>query len=91
MADLGYLSNAIIMPQGWHTFLTIFYKQSAMGTNWRRLRESDLLIYLVLILSGIYLTFIALSIHEGIFYAGDQGIKSLVVKQIAQGYGFKSY
>jgi hypothetical protein len=60
-----------------------------METYWRRLRESNLLIYLVLFLSGVYLAFISLSIHEGIFYAGDQGIKSLVVKQIAQGYGFK--
>lgn len=60
-----------------------------MLTYWRRVVEGNLLIYLVLFLSAGYLTFLALSIHEGIFYAGDEGIKSLVVKQIAQGYGFK--
>jgi len=60
-----------------------------METYWGRLRESNLLIYLVLFLSAVYLAFIALSIHEGIFYAGDQGIKSMIVKQIAQGHGFK--
>lgn len=60
-----------------------------MATFWRRLREGNSLIYIVLALSAIYLTFIAMSVHEGIFYAGDQGIKSLVVKQMAQGYGFK--
>ncbi len=57
--------------------------------TWRKVRESNQLIYVVLFLSGVYLIFLAFSIHEGIFYAGDQGIKSLVVKQIAQGYGFK--
>ncbi len=55
----------------------------------RRIRESGLIVYLVFILSIAYLGFLALSIHEGIFYAGDQGLKALVVKQIAQGYGFK--
>lgn len=56
---------------------------------WRKWREGDRLIYLVFFLSIIYLGFVASSIHEGIFYAGDEGIKSLVVKQIAHGYGFK--
>jgi hypothetical protein len=51
--------------------------------------ESNLLIYFVLILSAVYLVYLAFSIHEGIFYAGDQGLKALEVKQIAQGYGFK--
>jgi hypothetical protein len=60
-----------------------------MTTVWRRLSESNIFIYLVFFLAAIYLGFVACSIHEGIFYAGDQGIKSLVVKQIAEGYGFK--
>jgi len=66
-----------------------FFKKHVMATLWRRMSESNLFIYLVLFLAAVYLGFIAFSIHEGIFYAGDQGIKSLVVKQIAEGYGFK--
>ncbi|HET6255725.1 MAG TPA: hypothetical protein VFE32_16735 [Puia sp.] len=57
--------------------------------RWKRLCENDFFIWSVLIVSAVYLGFISLSIHEGIFYAGDQGIKSLVVKQITEGYGFK--
>lgn len=60
-----------------------------MRLNWRRVRESNLLIYFVLVLSVVYLVYLSFSIHEGIFYAGDQGLKALEVKQIAQGYGFK--
>jgi hypothetical protein len=60
-----------------------------MSLNWRKVRENNLLIYLVLVLSAVYLVYVAFSIREGIFYAGDQGLKALEVKQIAQGYGFK--
>lgn len=60
-----------------------------MRSYWQKLHESSVLIYVVLILSAGYLGFLASSIHEGIFYAGDEGIKSLVVKQIVHGYGFK--
>ena len=48
-----------------------------------------LIVYFVLLVSLGYLIFLACSIHEGIFYAGDQALKSLQVKQIAAGYGFK--
>ena len=48
-----------------------------------------LVVYFVLLISLGYLIFLACSIHEGIFYAGDQALKSLQVKQIAAGYGFK--
>jgi len=60
-----------------------------MMTGWRKWRESNLLVYFVLVLSAAYLAFLSFSIHKGIFYAGDEGIKALEVKQIAQGYGFK--
>lgn len=60
-----------------------------MGINVRNLAEKNLLIYVVLLFSAVYLGYVALFIHEGIFYAGDEGLKSLVVKQIAGGYGFK--
>jgi hypothetical protein len=55
----------------------------------QRINKSYLLVWLVFLMSLCYLGFLALSIHNGIFYAGDQGIKSLEVKQITEGYGFK--
>jgi len=57
--------------------------------EWKQLHKGNFLIFFVLFLSAAYLAFLALSIHEGIFYAGDQGIKALEVQQIAHGYGFK--
>jgi len=60
-----------------------------MAVQWERWKESNWLIYSVLLFAAVYLAFIAFSIHQGIFYAGDQGIKSLQVEQIAKGYGFK--
>jgi hypothetical protein len=53
------------------------------------LNKNYLIVYLVLLISLGYLVFLATSIHEGIFYAGDQALKSLQVKQIAAGFGFK--
>jgi pullulanase len=55
----------------------------------KRLNTNYSLVYLVCFFSLCYLGFLAFSIHDGIFFAGDEGIKSLVVKQITQGYGFK--
>ena len=60
-----------------------------MMTRVRRVGDSYFLIYLVLVLSVGYLAFLSFSIHDGIFYAGDQGIKALEVRQIAEGHGFK--
>jgi hypothetical protein len=37
----------------------------------------------------VYIGFLVSCVHEGVFYAGDQALKSLEVKQIAEGYGFK--
>jgi hypothetical protein len=55
----------------------------------QKLNKNYLVVYLVLLISLGYLIFLACSIHEGIFYAGDQALKSMQVKQIAAGYGFK--
>jgi hypothetical protein len=55
----------------------------------KKINQSYLVVWLVFLLSFCYLGFLAFSIHDGIYYAGDQGIKSLEVKQITEGYGFK--
>lgn len=60
-----------------------------MPASLQKLNKNYLIVYLVLLISLGYLIFLACSIHEGIFYAGDQALKSLQVKQIAAGYGFK--
>jgi hypothetical protein len=55
----------------------------------QRLNKNYFVVYLALLISLGYLIFLACSIHEGIFYAGDQALKYMQVKQIAAGYGFK--
>jgi hypothetical protein len=55
----------------------------------RKLNGNQSVVYGVLFLSALYIAFLASSVREGIFYAGDQALKSLEVKQIAEGYGFK--
>jgi hypothetical protein len=54
-----------------------------------KLNKNYLILCLVLLISAGYFVFLACSIHQGIFYAGDQALKSLQVKQIGAGYGFK--
>ena len=60
-----------------------------LDNSFRKLDKSYLPVYIVFFFSLCYLVFLASSIHNGIFYAGDEGIKSMVVKQISAGYGFK--
>jgi hypothetical protein len=55
----------------------------------KKINQNYFLVWLVLLMTLCYLGFLASSIHDGIYYAGDQGIKSLEVKQITEGYGFK--
>ena len=55
----------------------------------QKVYKNNWLIYIAAALTVAYITYLAFSIHEGIFYAGDQALKSLEVKQIAAGYGFK--
>ena len=55
----------------------------------RKLNGNYIVVYAILVLSVLYIAFLVSCVHEGIFYAGDQALKSLEVKQIAAGYGFK--
>ncbi|HEV3324059.1 MAG TPA: hypothetical protein VG052_00590 [Puia sp.] len=55
----------------------------------QKLNGNYYVVYFILFLSLCYIGYLSFSIHEGIFYAGDQALKSLQVKQIAAGYGFK--
>ena len=54
-----------------------------------KLNRNNGVVYLALLISLGYLFFLASSIHEGIYYAGDQALKSMQVEQIAAGHGFK--
>jgi hypothetical protein len=55
----------------------------------QKLNRNYLVLYLTLLISLGYLIFLAGSLHEGVFYAGDQALKSMQVQQIAAGHGFK--
>ena len=46
-------------------------------------------VYLVALLSVVYLAFLVSSAQPGVFFSSDGGIKYLVVKQITEGHGFK--
>ncbi len=46
-------------------------------------------IYVMFFLSLCYLTFLVSTSRTGVFYSSDGGIKYMVVKQLAEGHGFK--
>ena len=46
-------------------------------------------VYLVALLSVLYLAFLVSSAQPGVFFSSDGGIKYLVVKQLTEGHGFK--
>ena len=46
-------------------------------------------VYLVALLSILYLAFLVSSAQPGVFFSSDGGIKYLVVRQITEGHGFK--
>src|ERR1700760_4397176 len=46
-------------------------------------------VYLVSLLSIVYLAFLISSAQPGVFFSSDGGIKYLVVRQLAEGHGFK--
>ncbi|HET6253646.1 MAG TPA: hypothetical protein VFE32_06215 [Puia sp.] len=46
-------------------------------------------VYLVALLSIVYLAFLVSSAQPGVFFSSDGGIKYLVVKQLTEGHGFK--
>jgi hypothetical protein len=54
---------------------------SALNKKW--------ILLLVVLLSCCYLTIITTSNRENVFFSGDGGVKSLVVKQVGAGNGFK--
>jgi hypothetical protein len=54
---------------------------SALNKKW--------ILLLVVLLSCCYLTIITTSNRENVFFSGDGGVKSLVVKQVGAGRGFK--
>lgn len=48
-----------------------------------------LLLYLVCFFSLGYLAYLAASIHTGVFFSSDGGMKFLALKQFVEGHGFK--
>lgn len=46
-------------------------------------------VYLVALLSVLYLAFLVSSAQPGVFFSSDGGIKYLVVRQLTEGHGFK--
>lgn len=54
-----------------------------------KLNRTRSIVWVAFLLSVGYLGWLATSIHEGIFFAGDQALKSMQVRQIAAGEGFK--
>jgi len=55
----------------------------------QRLDRNDVIIYGVLLLSLCYFALLISFIHNGIFYSGDGGVKSITIQQLSEGYGFK--
>ena len=55
----------------------------------QRLDKSNWIIYGVLFLSLCYFALLLSFIHNGVFYSADGGVKSIAIRQLAQGYGFK--
>jgi hypothetical protein len=51
--------------------------------------DNDRYVYLVALVSVLYLAFLVSSAQPGVFFSSDGGIKYLVVKQLAEGHGFK--
>jgi hypothetical protein len=46
-------------------------------------------VYLVALVSLLYLAFLVSSAQPGVFFSSDGGVKYLVVKQLTEGHGFK--
>jgi hypothetical protein len=55
----------------------------------QRANRNDWIVYGVLFLSLCYLALLLSFIHNGVFYSADGGVKSITIRQLAQGYGFK--
>lgn len=61
----------------------------AISALLQKLNRNYRIVAFATLLSLLYLGWLATSIHEGVFFAGDQALKSMQVKQIAAGEGFK--
>jgi hypothetical protein len=48
-----------------------------------------LTVILVLLVALVWLAFLTSTIHPGVFYSADGGVKYMTVKQLADGHGFK--
>ncbi|HEY4061663.1 MAG TPA: hypothetical protein VGM30_07170 [Puia sp.] len=46
-------------------------------------------VYLVFLLSALYLAWLVSSSHPGVFFSGDGGVKHIIIKQFSEGHGFK--
>jgi hypothetical protein len=55
----------------------------------QRLTKGYLAVILVLLLALAYLAYLTSTIHNGVFYSADGGVKYMTVKQLAEGHGYK--
>src|ERR1700744_1185065 len=55
----------------------------------QRLDKNNWTVYGVLFLSLCYFALLISFIHQGVFYSADGGVKSIAIRQLTQGYGFK--
>jgi hypothetical protein len=55
----------------------------------QRLDKNNWIIYGVFFLSLCYFALLVSFIHKGIFYSADGGVKSIAIRQLTEGYGFK--
>jgi hypothetical protein len=53
------------------------------------IRETNRSVYILFFLSICYLAYLASTIQPGVFYSADGGCKYMIVKQLAEGHGFK--
>lgn len=55
----------------------------------QRLDRNNWIVYGVLFFSLCYFALLISFIHTGVFYSADGGVKSIAIRQLTQGYGFK--
>jgi len=55
----------------------------------QRLDRNNWIVYCVLFLSLCYFSLLVSFIHNGVFYSADGSVKSIAIRQLTEGYGFK--
>jgi hypothetical protein len=55
----------------------------------QQLDKNNWIVYGVLFLSLCYFALLLSFIHTGVFYSADGGVKSIAIRQLSEGYGFK--